>query len=182
MIFTFTDTLILTPTSLFLNILSIFLSSPFVPNHEQGRQSKSPYDAQQANPHITPVPIQEARPRKPSRRQARRGSRGDNVPLSGFTTPNPHTRGREDSPGMKQPPASESMERTPAKRPRIVDTLMKLRKDELRRFLTSPEELKAKIRAEEHILLLLEAQGAGPPSQPLSDLNDIGEALPNVEK
>ena len=210
MIFTFTDTLILTPTSLFLKKLSIFLSSPFVPiHHEQGRQSKSPYDAQQANSHTTPVPIQEARPRRPSRRQARRGSRGgdgDDVPPSGFTTPNPHTtRGREDSPGMKHP-------RTPAERvqempdfheiilfrdiysvvrkhtqkrlaARITDTLKKLGNDELDRLLDSPEELKAKILAEKHILLLSsEALGAGPPSQPLSDLNGIGEALPNVEK
>ena len=130
----------------------------------------------------------------------------DNVPPSGFTTPNPHTtRGREDSPGMKHP-------RTPAERvqempdfhenilfdmvysvvrkhtqkrlaPRITDTLKKLGNDELHRLLESPDELKAKILAEKHILLLSsEALGAGPPSQPLSDLNGIGEALPNVEK
>ena len=158
------------------------------------------------------MPIQEARPRRPYRRQARRGSKGDDVPPSGFTSPTPHTQaqGREVATGRKQPPASESMGRTPAERvqvmsgfrenilvseiysivvkhtqqklaPRIVDTLMKLRKDDLRRFLASPEELKDKIRAEERILLL-EARGASPPSQPLSDLNDIGEALPNVEK
>ena len=61
---------------------------------------------------------------------------------------------------------------------------MKLGNDEFRRLLDSPEELKAKILAEKHILLLSEARGAGPgpPSQALSDLNDIGEALPNVEK
>lgn len=188
----------------------MFLSSPFVPMHQQGRLSKSPYDAQQqANPRTTPVPIQKSRP-KPSRRQAPlRGSRGDKVPpSSGFINPSP------DSSRMKQPPASESMEeRTPAERvqgmaefpknivisqildivvqhttqqrlaPRIANTLMKLEEDELRRFLASPEELKAEeIRAKEHILLLLEAQDAGPPSRPLSDLNGIGEALPNVEK
>ena len=66
---------------------------------------------------------------------------------------------------------------------RITDTLKKLGNDELHRLLEdSPEELKAKILAEKHILLLSEALGAGPPSQPLSDLNGIGEALPNVEK
>ena len=66
--------------------------------------------------------------------------------------------------------------------PRITDTLKKLGNNELHRLLDSPEELKAKILAQKHILLLSEALGAGPPSQPLSDLNGIGEALPNVEK
>ena len=65
---------------------------------------------------------------------------------------------------------------------RILDTLKKLGNDELGRLLESPDELKAEILAEKHILLLSEALDAGPPSQPLSDLNDIGEALPNVEK